>query len=59
MKRLLALSAALVWLSFLPLPALADFEAGQAAYERGDFQTAFREFKAVAEQGDASGQLES
>ncbi len=37
-------------------PALADFYAGVAAYERGDFVTAYREFQPLAQQGVASAQ---
>ena len=33
-------------------PALADYEAGRAAYERGDYPTALREWRALARQGD-------
>jgi len=32
------------------------FKEGVTAYCRGDYRTAFREFKALAEQGDASAQ---
>jgi TPR repeat protein len=35
----------------------ADFQKGITAYERGDFATALREWKPVAEQGDASAQF--
>jgi uncharacterized protein len=34
----------------------ADFDKGVAAYERGDYATALREFRPLAEQGDASAQ---
>jgi uncharacterized protein YbaP (TraB family) len=34
----------------------ADLDAGFAAYQRGDYATAYREFKALAGQGDAAGQ---
>jgi len=37
-------------------PAWADLETGVAAYERGDYETAFKEFKAAAEQGNAEAQ---
>lgn len=36
--------------------AWADFQDGLDAYERGDYATAFREFKALAERGDAEAQ---
>ncbi len=38
------------------LPALADLQAGRIAFSAGDFATAFKEFNAVAETGDSSGQ---
>ena len=34
----------------------ADFAAGVEAYERGDYATALREFRPLAEQGDAAAQ---
>ncbi len=34
----------------------ADFDAGVAAYERQDYATALREFRPLAEQGDAEAQ---
>ena len=42
------------------IPATASagsFEDGLAAYERGDYETALREFRPLAEQGDASAQF--
>jgi len=35
----------------------ADFQLGLEAYEKGDYQTAFKEFKALAGQGDADAQF--
>ncbi|MGH8223251.1 MAG: tetratricopeptide repeat protein, partial [Woeseiaceae bacterium] len=35
----------------------ADFEAGFAAYSRGDYETALAEWQPLAEQGDASSQF--
>ena len=43
------------WL-FLSANAAADFADGLAAYEAGDYETAFREWKPVAEQGYAGAQ---
>ncbi len=42
----------------LLVPALgwADFQAGVNAYERGDYETALKEFRPLAEQGYASAQ---
>ncbi|MGU9957028.1 MAG: hypothetical protein ACNYPI_05120 [Arenicellales bacterium WSBS_2016_MAG_OTU3] len=34
----------------------ADFDAGEAAYERHDYATALREFRPLAEQGNAEAQ---
>ena len=33
-----------------------DFQKGADAYEKGDYATAFRELKPLADQGDASAQ---
>ncbi len=38
-------------------PAWADFEAGKKAYFRGDYATALKEIRPLAEQGDASAQF--
>ena len=35
----------------------ADFQAGVEAYDRGDYVAALREFRPLAEQGDAKAQL--
>ena len=48
---LLALGVVLV-----AAPAWADFEAGVEAHERGDYATALKEFRALAEQGGAEAQ---
>ena len=40
----------------LVTPALADFKAGEAAYRRGDYATALREWQSLAEQGHAGAQ---
>ncbi len=37
-------------------PAGADFEAGVEAYNRGDYATALKEWRPLAEQGDAVAQ---
>ena len=53
MKRVLA---ALLLLT-LAAPAWGqDFEKGKQAYQRGDFATALREWRPLAEQGDANAQ---
>jgi uncharacterized protein len=40
----------------LGVPAWADYKAGEDAYNRGDFATALREWRPLAEQGDALAQ---
>ena len=39
-----------------PSLACADFDGGMAAFQRGDYETALEEFRALAEQGDADAQ---
>ena len=39
-----------------PQSVRADFDAGLAAYERGDYKTAVQEFRQLAEQGHAEAQ---
>ena len=48
--------AAAVLLVALAAPAWADFDEGMAAYKRGDYATALREWRPLAEQGDAMAQ---
>ncbi|MDX1430931.1 MAG: hypothetical protein R3286_00650 [Gammaproteobacteria bacterium] len=50
------LGLAAVMILVLPAVAAADFQAGLAAYERGDLAAAEREFAALAELGDAPAQ---
>ena len=54
MKRLVVLLAL-----FLAMPTLvqADFQDGYRAYNEGDYATALREWKPLAEQGDALAQF--
>ena len=40
----------------LAAPAWAGFDEGLAAYKRGDYATALREFRTLAQQGEAKGQ---
>jgi TPR repeat protein len=60
--RLPSLLAALVWLvvsagaSSIAASAQADFMEGLAAYDAGDYRTAFEEWRALAEAGDAEAQ---
>ena len=53
MKRII--SAVVVSIG-LAAPAWAGFDEGVAAYERGDYATALREFRPLADQGDAAAQ---
>ena len=50
-------AAAVSLLIGLAAPASADIEKGLAAYLRGDFATAHREYRRLAEQGDAAAQF--
>ena len=54
MKRI-ALAAVL--LVMLVGPVRAGFDEGMAAYEQGDYETALKEFRPLAEQGDADAQF--
>ncbi len=54
MKRVIS---AVIVLIGLAAPAWAGFDEGVAAYNRGDYATALREWRPLAEQGDASAQL--
>ncbi len=53
MKRVTAFAVLLV---VLAAPAWAGWDEGVAAYERGDYATALREFRPLAEQGNAGAQ---
>ena len=50
--RRLVLALALLW----PVVGLADYWEGWEAYQRGDFATAMREWRPLAEAGDAEAQ---
>ncbi len=54
MKRVTAFTVLLVVL--MALPASAGFDEGLTAYNRGDYATALREFRVLAEQGFAEAQ---
>src|SRR3977135_3984233 len=48
----------LVVLSFCALVATAaDFSTGLSAYQKGDYETALKEWRPLAEQGEASAQF--
>ncbi|MDJ0947638.1 MAG: hypothetical protein QNJ94_01825 [Alphaproteobacteria bacterium] len=52
-----ALRAGGVALVLLTLPAHADFADGCAAFDAGDYATAAREWRPLAEAGDAEARL--
>ncbi len=54
MKRI---AVAMALLGSVASPAWAGFDEGLAAYERGDYETALRECKPLAEQGYADAQI--
>lgn len=54
-RNTLAIAAA--GLVFSAMPALADFEAGQAAFRRGDHAAALAEWLPLAHQGDPNAQF--
>ncbi len=53
---ILAASLAALLVAILSVPAWAGFDEGMSAYERGDYATALREWRPLAEQGDAPAQ---
>ncbi len=53
----LRLCAITVWLSVLGAPVLADFTDGLAAFDAGDYRTAFEEWRDLAKAGDAEAQV--
>ncbi|MHA1154082.1 MAG: tetratricopeptide repeat protein [Alphaproteobacteria bacterium] len=54
--RISSLLVALAWLASTGVPTLADFAQGLAAYDGGDYRTAFEQWRALAEAGDAEAQ---
>ena len=58
MKNIIIYFSVLLLFLFVELSSVyAGFEEGVAAYDRGDYETAFMEFKPVAEQGDELAQF--
>jgi hypothetical protein len=53
MRRIAATLAVVGALLFSAGSAWADFDDGLAAYQRGDYATALKEFRPLAEQGHA------
>ena len=56
MKKLAATLAVVGALLFSAGSVWADWDDGFAAYQRGDYETAYREFLPLAEQGHAQAQ---
>lgn len=55
--RISSLLAAVAWLTVSGASAHADLAAGLAAYDAGDYRTAFGEWQPLAEAGDAEAQI--
>jgi len=58
MRRIAATLAVVVALLFSAGSAWADLEDAGAAYDRGDYETAIREYRPLAEKGEASAQAQ-
>lgn len=56
-SRLLPAIILIVSLFVASVPALADFDAGAAAYTRGDYATALKEWQPLAEEGNVAAQF--
>ena len=57
MVRRMALGAAAALATVTAMPALADVKAGVEAWQRGDFGAAVKEWRPLADQGDADAQF--
>jgi len=55
-QRTLTPSLFILFLFFWPALVHADFQAGKDAYDRGDYETALKELRPLAEQGLAAAQ---
>ncbi len=55
-RRFLILAIVTWLILFLPFPSWADFASGFRAYARGDYDTALKEFRRLADRGDISAQ---
>jgi TPR repeat protein len=58
MRRIAATLAVVGALLFSAGSAWADLEDAGAAYDRGDYETAIREYRPLAEKGEASAQVQ-
>ena len=56
LQRTLSPIVFILFLLFWPTLVQADFQAGMDAYNRGDYETAFKEWHPLAEQGNAQAQ---
>ena len=56
MRNLVIIAGALMSLTLPSSVAAQDFDRGVSAYEAGDYLTALRELRPLAEQGDAVAQ---
>ena len=56
-KKPLALLTVAAWLTVSAAPSYADFAGGLAAFDAGEFEAAFSEWQALAEQGDIEAQV--
>ena len=56
LQRTLNSSAFILFLLLWPAFVQADFQAGSDAYDRGDYATAFKEWRPLAELGEADAQ---
>ena len=56
-RIVLAAWVAVTWLSVLAAPAQADFADGLAAYDAGDYSTAYAEWRPLADAGDSVAQV--
>ena len=54
--RRCAATVAIILVAIFAAPAWAGFDEGVAAYKRGDYATALREWRSLAAQGDAAAQ---
>ena len=57
MSRVLLLSACVSLLAMWSLPVFADFKAGLAAYQKGDYQAAIKAWEPLAAEGDTAAQF--
>ncbi|MGQ0675379.1 MAG: tetratricopeptide repeat protein [Rhodospirillales bacterium] len=51
-RMFVALSALVLALTFAASPALAGYQEGKAAFEKGDYDTAWKELEPLAKKGD-------